>query len=80
MDSKALTSFSRSQRMWSFLADLIYLIASVWMKDTEIRDQSPFITGSEFDRDGRRFVARVCTILILLVLITGVAFWWLAKK
>ena len=44
--------------MWYFLGDLIYAVARIWRGDSEIRDRSPMISGSEFDCDSLRFVVR----------------------
>jgi hypothetical protein len=66
--------------MWDFLFDLISALATIWRTDSEIRDQSPMTTGSQFDRDSRRFVARLCGGLIALLLFVGLIVWWFTRK
>ena len=66
--------------MWDFLGDLIYAVASIWRADSEIRDRSPMISGSEFDRDSRRFVARLCGGIIAFLVIAGLVWWWLTRS
>jgi len=65
--------------MWDLLADLIHLVAQVWWADSEMRNRSPLSSGSEFDRQSRRFVARLCGGSILLLLIAGTLVWWFAR-
>jgi hypothetical protein len=59
------------------LGDLIELVCRIWKADSEIRDRS-LLGESEFDRQSRRSVARLCGGIILLLVIVGVLWWWLA--
>ena len=64
--------------MWGFLGDLIYLVARIWHLDSKIRDDSRLIAGSEYDKQSRRFVARLCAGCIMLLVILGLL--WSAFK
>jgi len=59
--------------MWDFIGSLIEMVARIWVTDSEIRDESPMTSGSEFDKESRRFVAWLCGGIILLLLIGGLA-------
>lgn len=65
--------------MWEFLAELIGAVAQIWWTDSEMRNRDPLTSGSEFDRQSRRFVARLCGGIILLMLIAGFLVWWFTK-
>ena len=65
---------------WRIIGYLIWLVATIWEADSQIRDNSPMTTGSEFDKESRRFVARLCGGIILLVIIAGLVLWWLARS
>ena len=65
--------------MWDLLADLIHLVAQIWWADSEMRDRSPLTYQTEFDRQSRRFVARLCGGIIILLLIAGFLVWWLTR-
>ena len=60
--------------MGDFLGDLLQAIVRIWRTDSEMRDSSAMTAGSEFDKQSRRFVARICIGAIVLVLI--VALLW----
>lgn len=62
--------------MWNLLGDLIYAVARIWRIDSEMRDSSPLISGSEFDKHSRRFVARLCAGIIMSLLIVALLWWW----
>ena len=70
------TVFQRT--MGDFFAALIELIGNIWGADTELRNRS--IAGeSEFDRDSRRFVAKVCGGAIAVVILAAIAWWCLTQ-
>jgi MoxR-like ATPase len=58
------------------LAELIELVARIWQADSEIRESS-VVGESEMDRRSRRFVSWVCGTIIALLVLVGVAWWWL---
>lgn len=63
----------------SLLHYLIEFVARIWIADSELRDQST-LGGGEFDRQGRRFVAKLCGGIILLLIVAGTALWWFTRK
>jgi hypothetical protein len=66
--------------MWGFLGDLIYAVARIWRTDSEMRDSGGLTTGSEFDKQSRRFVARVCGGTIILLLVASLLWYWLTRS
>jgi len=58
---------------------LIELVARIWMADSQLRDQSMLGEG-EFDKQSRRFVAKLCGGIILLLIVAGTALWWFTRK
>ena len=66
--------------MWDFIGELIFAVAQIWKTDSEIRDRSPMTAGSEFDKESRRFVARLCGVIIFFLFIAGIAWWWLTRS
>jgi len=61
-----------------FIHDLIAFVARIWIADSQLRDQSMLGSG-EFDKQGRRFVAKLCGGIILLLLIISLALWWFCR-
>ena len=59
------------------LEALIELIVSLWQADSEIRDRS-LLGESEFDKKSRRFVRWLCGGTIALLVLAGLAWWWLS--
>jgi hypothetical protein len=66
--------------MWDFIGDLIELVVRVWYADSQIRDSSPMTAGSEFDKQSRRFVARLCGGIILVLALAAFAWWWFTRS
>jgi hypothetical protein len=65
--------------MGEFIGMLIEFVARIWHADAQIRGQSPMTSGSQFDRESRRFVAWLCGGIIVLLLILGLAVWWFTR-
>lgn len=65
--------------MGDFIEYLIEFVARLWYTDSEIRDQSPMTSGSQFDKESRRFVAWLCGGAIVLLLIAGFLWWWFTR-
>ena len=65
--------------MFDFFANLIALVAQIWVTDEEVRDRSVF-GESEFERNGRLFVARLCGGIIIGVAVAAVAWRWFTRK
>ena len=57
--------------MGDLIAHLIEFVARIWYTDSQMRDGSPMTSGSQFDRESRRFVAWLCGGIIGLLLIVG---------
>jgi hypothetical protein len=58
------------------LGELIELVARIWHADSEIRDRS-VLGASQLERRSRRFVAWLCGGTIALLVLAGIAWWWL---
>jgi hypothetical protein len=58
--------------------DLIEFVVRIWIADSQLRDQSMLGSG-EFDKRGRRFVAKLCGGIILLLLVVSGALWWFCR-
>jgi hypothetical protein len=63
-----------------FIGQLIDLVLTIWSVDSQIRDSSAMTAGSEFDRQSRGFVARLCGGIILLLLLAALLCWWFTKS
>ena len=61
--------------MEDLLGHVVEFVASIWEADTRIRDQS-LLGESEFERGGRRGVAWVCGIIIVLLVVAMLWFAW----
>ena len=59
------------------LGELIELVVRIWHADSEIRDRS-LLGESELEKRSRRSVAWLCGGTIALLILAGVAWWWLA--
>jgi hypothetical protein len=66
--------------MWEFILRLIYGVVRIWYVDSQIRDHDPLTSGSEFDRQARLFVARICGGVILLLLVAGCVWWFVVRS
>ena len=62
-----------------FLGDIVALIAQIWQADSEIRNRS-LLGESEFDRQCKRSVARLCGGAIVLLVLSGIAWWWFTRN
>ena len=62
--------------MWD---DLIYAVARIWQIDSEMRDNSPMVSGSAFDRRSRLFVSCLCGGIIVFLVIVGLFSWCFAE-
>jgi hypothetical protein len=60
------------------IGELIELVAHIWHADSEIRDRS-LLGESELDRRSRRSVAWLCSGMIVLLVLAGIAWWWFTR-
>jgi hypothetical protein len=65
--------------MGDFIGYLIEFVARIWIADSEIRDRS-VLGESKMERDARRFIAWLCGGFIIVLLVAGFLWWWLAGK